>query len=72
MKQGSAKNGYKIDTNAFVVKFSSLSEPKRVHIGDPVVCSNQGCTAVLNHLSNQYIREQPGKNEKVTIKCIQN
>ena len=66
-KQDSATNGPKIDTNVFVVKFSSLSEPKPVHTGDPVVCSNQGCTAVLNHLSYDYIREEPGKNEKVTM-----
>ena len=57
-------DGYKIDTNVFVVKFSSLSKPKPVHTGDPVVCSNKGCTAVLNHLS--YIREEPGKDDKVT------
>lgn len=69
-KQDSAKNGPKIDTNVFVVKFSSLSEPKPVHTGDPVVCSNQACTAVLNHLSYDYIREEPGKNEKVTTELI--
>ena len=64
MKQDSAKNGPKIDTNVFVVKFNSLSEPKPVHTGDPVVCGNQACMAVLNHLS--YIREEQGKNEKVS------
>lgn len=66
-KQDSAQNGPTIDTNIFVVKFSNLSEPKPLHTGDSVVCSNQACTAVLNHLSYQYIREEPGKNEKVTI-----
>ena len=61
--QNSERDGYKIDTNVLVVKFSSLSEPKPVHTGDPVVCSNQGCTAVLNHLS--HVREE--HDEKVTI-----
>lgn len=59
----SERDGYKIDTNVLVVKFSSLSEPKPVHTGDPVVCSNHGCTAVLNHLS--HVREE--QDEKVTI-----
>ena len=63
--QSTASDGCKIDTNVFVVKFSSLSKPKPVHTGDPVVCSNQACTAVLNHLS--HIREEPEKDEKVTI-----
>ena len=62
-RRNSARNGHKIDTNVLVVKFSSLSEPKPVHTGDPVVCSNGGCTAVLNHLS--HIREE--QDEKVTI-----
>jgi len=61
--QNSEKDGYKIDTNVLVVKFSSLSEPKPVHTGDPVVCSNQGCTAVLNHLS--HVREE--HDEKVWV-----
>lgn len=62
-KQSSGMDGYKVDTNVFVVKFSSLSQPKPVHTGDPVVCSNQKCTAVLNHLSP--IREE--QDEKVTV-----
>ena len=62
-RQSSAMDGYKVDTNVFVVKFSSLSQPKPVHTGDPVVCSNQKCTAVLNHLSP--IREE--QDEKVTV-----
>lgn len=66
--QNSERDGYKIDTNVLVVKFSSLSEPKPVHTGDPVVCSNQKCTAVLNHLS--HVREE--HDEKVTIQqCMQ-
>jgi len=62
-RQSSARGGYKIDTNVLVVKFSSLSQPKPIHTGDPVVCSNQGCTAVLNHLS--HVREE--QDEKVTM-----
>ena len=50
--QSTASDGCKIDTNVFMVKFSCLSEPKPVHTGDPVICSNQACTAVLNHLSH--------------------
>ena len=62
-EQSSARNGHKIDTNVLVVKFSCLSEPKPVHTGDPVVCSNHGCTTVLNHLS--HITED--RSKKVTI-----
>lgn len=65
IEQSTASDGCKIDTNVFVVKFNSLSEPKPVHTGDPVVCTNKACTAVLNHLS--YIRKEADKDEKVTI-----
>ena len=66
-RQTTESDGDNIDTNIFVVKFSSLSEPKPVHTGDPVICSNQACTAVLNHLSYQYIREESKKSKKVTV-----
>ena len=62
-RRSTTSDGCQIDTNIFVLKFNSLSEPKPVHTGDPVICSNQACTAVLNHLS--YIREEEEMDKKV-------
>ena len=42
---------YKVDTNVVAVKFGVLAEVKQVHTGDPVVCGNSKCTAVLNSYS---------------------
>jgi len=42
----------KADTNIFSVKFKTLAESSSVHTGDPVVCKNTQCSAVLSHLSD--------------------
>ena len=52
-----------IDTNVLAVKFSLLSEPGHLHTGDAIVCCNEKCAAVLNHLSK--LSEVVGKKEKV-------
>ena len=39
------------NTNILMIKFGALSKPCKVHTGDPVVCSNDQCAAVLSHLS---------------------
>ena len=51
------------DTNILAVKFNRLVEPSDVHTGDPVVCGNDGCSAILSHLSS--ITDQQDKQEKV-------
>ena len=51
------------DTNILAVKFNKLIEPSDVHTGDPVLCGNQSCLAVLSHLSS--VVNQEGKDEKV-------
>ena len=39
------------DTNILMIKFGALSKPCKVHTGDPVVCSNGQCAAILNYHS---------------------
>ena len=39
------------DTNVLMIKFGALSKPCKVHTGDPVVCSNDQCAAILNYHS---------------------
>ena len=39
------------DTNILMIKFGALSKPCKVHTGDPVICSNDQCAAILNHHS---------------------
>ncbi len=51
------------DTNILAVKFNKLIEPSDVHTGDPVVCTNENCSAVLSHFST--VSDQDGKDEKV-------
>ena len=41
----------RIDTNIVSIKFGILADAKQVHTGDPVVCGNSECTAVLNSYS---------------------
>ena len=36
------------DTNILMIKFGALSKPCKVHTGDPVICSNDQCAAILN------------------------
>ena len=38
-------------TNVLLIKFRALSKPCKVHSGDPVICSNEQCAAILNHHS---------------------
>ena len=52
-----------VDTNILLVKFNVLTEVRALHTGDPVVCQNEKCTAMLNHLS--HISEIPGKDKRV-------
>ena len=40
-----------IDTNVLAIKFKILGEPKPLHTGDAVFCSNDKCGAVLNSYS---------------------
>lgn len=39
------------DPNIIALQFNKLLMPKIYHTGDPFVCSNGECTAVLSHLS---------------------
>ena len=39
------------DTNILMIKFGALSKPCKVHTGDPVICSNDQCAAILNYHS---------------------
>jgi hypothetical protein len=39
------------DTNILMIKFGALSKPCKVHTGDPVMCSNDQCAAILNYHS---------------------
>lgn len=55
----------KSDTNILAVKFNQLIEPSHVHTGDPVVCRNASCSAVLSHLSS--VGKQEDKDEMVRI-----
>lgn len=41
----------KADTNLFAVTFDGLSGQPSIHTGDPVVCTNSDCNAVLSHIS---------------------
>ena len=52
------------DTNVLAVKFNKLIEPSDVHTGDPVVCTNKNCSAILSHLSS--MSSQDGKDESVS------
>jgi hypothetical protein len=56
--------GYRIDSNVMAIKFNVLAELKELHTGDPVVCTNQKCTAILN--SRSIIKEVQGKDIKVS------
>lgn len=39
------------DTNVISLQFNRLQEKVNVHTGDPIVCKNSDCAAVLSHLS---------------------
>ena len=56
---------YHIDSNVIGIKFSVLSDTKELHTGDPVVCTNEKCTAILSSIS--AIKEEEGKSSKVSL-----
>lgn len=39
------------DTNIVTLQLNKLTDPAKIHAGDPVICSNSKCTAVMSHLS---------------------
>lgn len=51
------------NTNILMLKLGVLSKPCKSHTGDPVVCSNDQCTAILNYKSK--ITEVEGGPKKV-------
>ena len=55
------------ETNVFMIKFGALSKPCKVHTGDPVVCSNDQCAAILNYHS-KITKETEGEGN-VRIYC---
>ena len=63
-KNDSGHSVRKADTNIFSVKFKTLAESSSVHTGDPVVCKNTQCSAVLSHLSDltKTLGEEVGVN----------
>ena len=50
------------NTNVLMIKFGVLSKPCKVHTGDPVVCSNDQCAAILNHHS-KITKEAGGEGD---------
>ena len=48
------------DTNILMIKFGALSKPCKVHTGDPVICSNDQCTAILN-CHSKITKEEEGE-----------
>ena len=50
------------NTNILMIKFGALSKPCKVHTGDPVVCSNDQCAAILSHLS-KISNEETGEKK---------
>ena len=55
-----------LNTNVLMVKFGVLSKPCKVHTGDPVICSNDQCAAILNHHSK--ITKKAGGEGNVRVK----
>ena len=45
------------DTNVVTLQLNRLTDPAKIHAGDPVTCSNSKCTAVMSHLSKVNIVE---------------
>ena len=56
------------DTNILMIKFGALSKPCKVHTGDPVICSNDQCAAVLNHHSK--ITKETGVEGNVRVCAV--
>ena len=45
------------DTNIVTLQLNQLTDPAKIHAGDPVLCSNSKCTAVMSHLSTVNMGE---------------
>ena len=56
--------GYHINSNMMAIKFKVLAESKDIHTGDPTVCTNKDCTAILSSLST--IKEEKEEGRKVS------
>ena len=56
------------DTNILMIKFGALSKPCKVHTGDPVICSNDQCAAILNYHSK--ITKETGVEGNVRLVCM--
>ena len=55
------------DTNILMIKFGALSKPCKVHTGDPVICSNDQCAAILN-CHSKITKEEEGEG---TVRIMQ-
>ena len=53
------------NTNVLMIKFGVLSKPCKVHTGDPVICSNDQCAAILNYHSK--ITKETGTEGNVRV-----
>ena len=53
------------NTNVLMIKFGVLSKPCEVHTGDPVICSNDQCAAILNYHSK--ITKETGTEGNVRV-----
>ena len=58
------------DTNIVTLQLNQLTDPPKIHAGDPVTCSNSECTAVLCHLSNVNMTEDQQVEWFVMVMCI--
>ena len=55
-------------TNILMIKFGALSKPCKVHTGDPVICSNGQCAAILNYRSK--ITKETGGEGNVRVCAV--
>ncbi len=61
------------DTNILSVKFNSLAEAGNLHTGDAEICSNDGCGAIVSHLTKLDGNEDDIKkviNPRTRQSCI--
>jgi len=57
------------DTNVVTLQLNQLTEPPKIHAGDPVTCFNSKCTAVLSHLSKVNMAEDQQVECFVILMC---
>ena len=55
------------NTNVLMMNFGALSKPCSVHTGDPVICSNDQCAAILSHISEIKSEKEGDSETKVYI-----